>query len=266
MFLTRALSNKLPLNHISFLCLTALALVAAPAAHGATINYGNFNVPPAGISFNNVTESSGTDPVPLYGPPDPFVVGLDFDPTSFVATANGGASDVTDGQLNFTIAGLVNQNGYVGIDVVNLFEAGDFSLAGSGTAATQALAGAIIRATVTQINGLPVSPINLAPANASVGFNLVANPGIVQPWSLGIGYNITNQLAPGQLATRVEISIDNSLIALSQAGSLAFIAKKDFRINLTPETVGQPFVPEPGTLLLAGLASVIGLAWRRSRG
>jgi hypothetical protein len=265
MFLTRALSKKLPLNHISFLCLTALALVASPAAHGATINYGNFNVPPAGIMFNNVTESSGTDPVPLFGPPDPFVVGLDFDPTSFVATANGGASDITDGQLNFTIMGLVNPGGYVGISNVNLFEAGDFTLTGVGTAATQALAGAIIRATVTQINGLPVAPISLAPSNASVGFNLVANPGVVQPWSLGVGLNIAGQLAAGQVATKVEISINNSLIALSQASSLSFIAKKDFRIDLTPTTVGQPFVPEPGTLVLAGLASVIGLAWRRSR-
>lgn len=231
-------------------CLAASALLSSAAARAATINYGNFGPVPPGVTFQQVTESSGTDPVPLFGPPDPFSIGLDFDPTSFVATANGGAGDITDGQLNFGISAPV-----VGISSVSLFESGDFALSGVGTAATQAQAGAFMSITVTHVNGAPVVPFNLPPSNASVGFNLLANPGINQPWSLGLTAPIN--LPQGQIATRVEVVIDNTLIALSEPGTIAFIAKKDFRISTTPN------IPEPATLMLTGLAGVISLAFRR---
>jgi len=221
------------------------------AAQAATINYGNFGPIPPGISFLQVTESSGTDPVPLFGPPDPFVTGLDFDPTTFVATANGGAADITDGQLNFAIQAGPG----LGIGTVSLFESGDYTLVGVGTNATQALAGVIMSITVTHINGAPVAPFSLPASNASVAFNLQANPGVVQPWSLGLSAPVN--LPQGQFATRVEVAINNQLIALSQVGSVSFIAKKDFRISTTPE------IPEPATLMLSGLAGVVSLALRR---
>jgi hypothetical protein len=145
-----------------------LGAVFSTATQAASINYGNFGPVPPGVSFLQVTESSGTDPVPLYGTPTPFSVGLDFDPIGFVATSSGGGPDITDAQLNFTIMG----NGSTGIGTIGLFEAGDYTLAGVGTPATSAFAGAILRATITQINGLPVAPISLAPVNASVGFSL----------------------------------------------------------------------------------------------
>jgi len=237
--------------------LSVAVLAAGPAAHAALINYGDFPVPSAGITFQQVTESSGTDPVPLYGPPSPFVVGLDFDPTSFGSSSSGGSGDITDGQLNFSIQ---SQAGPGGITSLNLFESGDYSLLGVGTPATTVFAGAIIHVTVTQVNGLPVVPFNLPASNASVGFNLVANPGVAQPWSLGIGMPIT--LPAGQLATRISVSIDNSLASLSQAGSIASIAKRDFRISLNPP--GSNF-PEPGSLVLMTLGSMIGLVHRRPR-
>jgi hypothetical protein len=236
---------------VVLLAFIALLAILQPA-QAAIINYGNFNA--GAVTFGNVTESSGTDPVPLYGPPSPFPTGLDFDPATFVSTASGGASDVTDGQLNFSITGT---GGQVAINSLSLFENGDFTLAGTGTAATQALAGAIIRVTVTEINGLPVAPLVLAPSNASVGFNLVANPGVVQPWSLGTSINIASQLAPGSRATRVEVAIDNQLLSFSQTGSLAFIAKKDFNVQ-----AATTIIPEPATLSLLVLPF---LATRRVR-
>lgn len=288
MILTRALSDKPMMSNSVFtgefarsskiasrfsqLCLPIAVVglvfsLVAVATNAATINYGTFNVPSAGIMFQDVRESSGTDAVPLYGAPDPFVIGLDFDPTSFVASATGGASDLTDGQLNFTVMGLSNPNGYIGIGSFNVFEAGDYTLVGTGTAATSTYAGAIVRATVTQINGLPVAPINLPAANASVGFNLAANPGIVQPWSLGLSFNLTGVLPQGQVATKVEVSINNQLIGTSQPASVSFIAKKDFRIDLIPTPpVGDPFVPEPGTLALCALAGLLAVSMRNNRG
>ncbi|MGE3639975.1 MAG: hypothetical protein AB7G28_15580 [Pirellulales bacterium] len=233
------------------------ALVAGNTLEAASINYGTFNVPSAGIMFQNVTESSGTDSVPLYGPPDPFVVGLDFDPANFVSTSSLGAADITDGQLNFTIMGLSNAGGSVGVGNISLFEAGDYTLAGAGGPPTSVTAGAIMRATVTSINGLPVAPINLIPTNASFSDSL-PGPVVVAPWSLGASLNVAAQLislgfGPNDVATKVEIAINNSLVSTSEPSSVSFIAKKDFQINLTPEVVGDPFIPEPSTFMLAAL-------------
>ncbi len=239
------------------LALSVLLLLLSTSAQAASIFYGNFGPVPPGFTFTDVTESSGTDPVPLYGPPSPFAIGLDFNPASFVATAAGGSADLTDGQLNFTVVAGPGQS----IAGINLFEAGDYTLAGIGTPATQVSAGAILRAAVTQINGVSVAPINLIPVNASVGFNLVANPGVVQPWSLGLGLNVAGQLGPGQNATKVDVVINNQMLAFSEAASLAFIAKKDFIIDIVP-------VPEPTTWLLgvSGFAAVLGVSRFARRG
>jgi hypothetical protein len=222
-------------------------IFSASTSTAATINYGNFIDPPSGTMFLGVTEGSPTnDPIPLYGPPDPFTVGLEFDPTDdFSAFTQNGGIDFTDGKLNFTI-----MNPF-GINLVSLFEAGDYTLDGAGTPITHVVAGAIMRATVTQINGVDVAPLNLLPVNASFSDSL---PGSVvdAPWSLGIALNVQAQLAalvgPNADATKVEIVIDNTLIAASEPGTGALIVKKEFRIDVDTD------VPEPATLALTGLA------------
>ncbi len=230
-----------------------LALVGLFSAttQAATISYGDFGPVPPGVMFLDVEESSGTDPVPIYGPPTPFSIGLDFNPTNFVATSVGGGADLTDGQLNYTIMSTK------AITDIGLFERGDYTLAGVGTAATQVQAGAVILASVTAVNGIPVAPIPLTAVNGSVGFNLLANPGIVQPWSLGLGLNVAAQV-PG--ATKIDVVINNSLIAISEPSSIAFIAKKDFVIDVD-------VVPEPSSFALAGFVLCgLGLASARKQG
>jgi hypothetical protein len=247
--------------------LSLSATVAVPAVDAASINYGTFG-PISGITFQNVIESSGTDAVPMYGPPDPFVVGLDFDPTNFTSSSTNVNADVTDGQLNFTVQGAVGPDGYVGVSGINVFERGDYKLAGVGTAATSVSASAIVLATITQINGLAVAPISLPAVSASFGDSL---PGAVAvaPWSLGLFLDIAGQL-PGlgyganDVATKVEVEINNGLLTTSEAGTVAFIAKKDFRIGLIPDPVGEPFIPEPSTFVLATMvAGGLSLAGRR---
>ncbi len=219
-----------------------LLALAASATQGASINYGNFNSNPPGTMFLGVTESSGTDAVPLYGPPTFVGTELGFSPSpAFSANANGGTVDVTDGQLNYTIMSSA-------ISMVNASESGVYTLSGLGTPATSVLAALSLRATVTQINGVNVTPILLTPSAAATTFNLVANPGANAPWGLSTSVNVAAQLAglgygPGQNATKVDVVIDNQLVSISEIGSTASITKTRFGI------------PEPSTLVLGALGA-----------
>jgi len=225
-------------------------LLLSGAAQAASISYPDQGPIPPGYMFTNIVESSGTDGVPLYGPPTAFPIGLGFTPIGFTASSTGGGADLTDGQLNYTVMAGPNTPG---IPFIALQEGGTFTLAGAGSSATQVLAGAIIRVTVNEINGAPIAPLNLTPVNGSVEFNLNANPGVAQPWGLGLTLNVSAQLAglgfaPTQRATKVDVVINNALVALSEGGrfsSTALITKGDFDVNITPE---------PGSCLLMGMA------------
>src|SRR5262249_5631079 len=154
---------------------------------------------------------------------------------------------------------------------LHLTERGDYSLAGTGTLATQVLAGAIVSVKVTEIDGVTLAtPITLSPSNASVGFNLAANPGVTQPWSLGTTLLIKSQLTSMNIpftfgATKVDVVLDDSLLAISQPSTIAFIAKKDFVVSV--DTDGK-LVPEPGSFVLAslGLGAFGLIAYRRRHG
>lgn len=249
-----ARSRALALGSIAF---GLLAFAAATGSRAATISYPNQGPIPPGITFTNISETSVFDAPPLYGMPTPILIGLDFTPTvNFKATSNLGASpDVTDGQLNYTVnAG----QGAGGIPFVAFSEGGSYILGGVGPG-TGVSAGASLAATVLEINGAPVAPVSLTPTSASVAFNLPGNLG-AGSWSLNLNLNVAAQLlglgfAPGQLATKVEVVIDNQLIATSAGTGTATIAKDDFTVTL---------MPEPGSLAMAGIA-LCGLAGSRRR-
>jgi hypothetical protein len=220
------------------------------ASQAASISYPDQGPVPPGYTFTNIVESSGTDAVPLYGPPMAFPIGLGFTPVGFTASSTGGGGDLTDGQLNYTVTAGPNTPG---IPLIALQEGGTFTLTGPGSSATQVLAGASIRGSVLEINGVPVAPISLTQVDGSVGFDLNANPGANQPWGLGLTLNVSAQLAglgfgPTQRATKVDVVINNALVALSEGGrftSTAEITKGDFDVTITPE---------PGSCLLMGMA------------
>jgi hypothetical protein len=231
--------------------------LSVTTVRAAAINYGNFGPIPPGVTFQSVTESSGTDPVPLFGPPAPTPTGLDFDPAGFVASSTGANSDITDGQLNFAIKTTTTP-----ISEVSMFEGGDYSLNGIGPAPASVFAGLSLRATITEIDNLPVAPINV-PASA-VHFGDNSPPNKFAPWNLGLLQNIDSALVgiPHTIgATRVEVAIDNDLTAISSANSTALIAKKEFQFAVNTDI--SVLIPEPTSIALAGLA--IGMLAGRRR-
>lgn len=240
-----------------------IALVAAFGAFpafAASINYGNFGPVAPGVTFIGVTEEDITDPLPIFGSPGAYSIGLDFDPVGFVAYGSAGASDTTAGRLKFTLlSSMVGMR----MDTIGLAEAGDYTKIGTGTAATSVSATAIIEASVTEINGVAVAPIVLTPVNAATSFALPGNA-VVQPWSLGVLLNVQTQLiglgyTANDAATRIDVTLTNTLNATSELSSAASIAKKDFRVDVQVTN----FIPEPGSLMLAAAACSVLLARRR---
>lgn len=61
---------------------------------------------------------------------------------------------------------------------------------------------------------------------------------------------LENLLATG-LATEVDFTLDNTLLAISEAGSTAFIAKKE------TDGLRVTSVPEPATMLLFGFGGLL---------
>lgn len=240
-------------------------LATVPVAGAASIDYGDFgpDFPPFGTIYEGVTESSATDAVPLYGVPELAGDVLDFDPKGFAAWATDGNSDITDGQLNFEIATLPES----GIISLLISEGGDYTLFGSGTGATSVAAGLSIDVNILEVDGVPLDePIPFF-ASSSVTRDLVSDgPVILAPWSNGLIAEFGPVLAANNIAfefgvSRAEVVIDNLLLAVSEADSVASIHKKEFRLE--PEVEGDP-IPEPASLGLVLAGGLLALGRRRS--
>jgi hypothetical protein len=242
-----------------FVAFVVAALVfVATSARAAVIVYGNFGPIPPGISFLGVQESSGTDAVPLYGPPTPSAApGLDFNPVNFVASSTGANADVTDGQLNFSVKAAG------GIGELSLFEGGDYSLNGIGSAPASVFAGLSMRLTITEVDNVAVAPINV-PVSAN-SFSANSPPNAFAGWNLGLLQTLQAALVgvPHTIgATKVDVAIDNDLTAISSVNSTALIAKKEFQVAVNSDI--SQISPEPGALLV-GMAVCGFLGRRRAR-
>jgi hypothetical protein len=265
------------ISKIAFFCVAVLVMsIWSHLAAAATINYPD---PPMGntVSYVGISETSLTDPVPLFGAP--FVSGdsIDFNPTGFGAFASGGAVKGTDGQLGFMV---VAKQG-IGISNINFAEAGITTLAGIGTDNTYTDVSATGKVKILAIDGNTLNNVisidislTFAP-NGNGTFRLVSDAGLglsSLPWTGGQLINLDQALTanniPFQLgATKISVDLDNGLVAQSEQGTFSLIDKKDFgglavTVNM-PHGGGGPDTPEPTSLVLAFLGFVGVAAGRR---
>ncbi len=227
----------------------ALTASFTATANAAFINYGDFGPDAPGVTeYKSVTESSGTDAVPLFDVPMIHHDTLDFDPKAFVASATNGAADITDGQLNYTMMTLPG-TGAVSIEIA---ESGDFSLLGVGDAATLVAAGVSIDIDILEVDGVAlVDPISFYASSSMIVDMVSSGQVLLNPWNNSLVVDLAAVLAANEIefdlgVTLAEIVIDNSLQAISQTGTTAYIAKKDF-------TVTTIVTPEPASMALMSM-------------
>jgi hypothetical protein len=273
----------------AFISLSAISRLSV----GAQMNYGTF----AGtnVTYVNVTEDSGADEaLPLFGPPTVSEDSIDFNPVGFDASSMGVNSDITDSNLVF----MVTSNSGSRISSLTFSESGDTTLAGNVPVGSMGTATSVTANGVIDIHEVDVTddgvfnPIGIN--NISVPFSLTFTPSggtyflgtdggggpiFHTQWSGSVDVDIDAILVangiivpPGPIdpnggATKISVDLDNTLTAVSQDGTSAHIAKKDFggitiRANVPTEPGGDEEIPEPATLVLVGL-SLLGFTFGR---
>lgn len=258
-----------------FIALLGVAAIFASSATsafaGPIINYGNF--PGTTVNYNQVKEAANSagDTAPLFFGPTVTGDSISFSPIGFSASASGaGGVDITDGNLNFDVAAHVNKN----INSIQLSEAGDVTLSGFGTDATFAAATARVFVRIDEVNGVGINSIttsfamNFAPSGGTFGLlsDGLGGPLYNDAWSGNLFVDLNAILAANSIAgkaTKVNINLDNTLVAVSQAGTFALIAKKHLGgVSITvngQNPGGGPDVPEPASMVLVSMA-LVGLA------
>jgi hypothetical protein len=254
-----------------FLAGTASLSVAAP------INYGTFigNT----VTYVNVTEDTNSgDTQPLFGAPTVTGDSIDFNPVGFDANSTGVGSDTTDGQLTFFVVANTDPNTDFAIDSISFAEAGDTTLAGMGNNNTFTSVTADVFVNIYEVDGVGINTITIptglvfTPSGGTyeLGTDGGGGPYYHTQWSGSLLVDLTQALIDEGVAfdlgvTKISVNIDNTLTAVSQAGTFAVIAKKDFGgLSVTVNQPGQGEIPEPASVALAlfGMALV---AVRRAR-
>ena len=136
--------------------------------------------------------------------------------------------------------------------------AGDYTLVGAGTVTTSTSVAAPVFLTLTEVNGIGISPTALYSGNlvftpSGGTYDLLNDPGTGVIWNGSLFIDVDAALAAIHIdgrATKIVYHMDNTLTAISEANSIAFIAKKDGIVRL------EVNVPEPASMVLAFFGSL----------
>jgi hypothetical protein len=240
---------------------------SSAVTYGASISYLPLVQSGTTVDYENITEASSTDPVPLFGAPLVSGDSIDFNPVLFNALSQfGGLADLTDGQLTFNVQAHAGQ----AIKNITFREGGITTVVGGGTDVTftDVSAGGFLN--ILHVDGNPINvisvPINLSFSHQPNGTWKLGTDGVAfsLAWTGSQTLYLNSVLAANNVPfilgpTRLSIDLDNSLYAQSEAGTIAFIDKKDFGgLSITIN------VPEPASALLAMLAGLGLVALRPS--
>jgi len=262
------------------LFLAAIFIAARPIPVLAAIIYGDYmgNT----VNYKMVQEDANSPPPdapPLFGKPTileavypalPCTTAtctlpgdtLDFNPVGFSASAAGAAGvDVTDGNLSFMVEAKPGQS----IKNIKIKEFGDTTLTGNvplNSIATSTAVRLPVFIDIVAVNGVGINPIKLNdssippivatfnPSNGDfyLGVDGAGGPLYHTTWT---GELFVNLEAIVKGITKINVNLDNVLVATSEAGTSAIIAKKDFFIITTN-------IPEPTSCSLVLLALAVG--------
>lgn len=256
---TNTRSYSVPIIALSLLCLASLSALS----HATPINYGDFDG--TTVVYRDVTEDANSvgDTPPLFGAPTISGDSLEFSPVGFSASATGaGGVDQTDGNLFF----MIEAKPLNGISTVLLREAGDTGLGGFGTDATYTEVKTFIHVDILTTDLGPVNinrdlEMTFSPSGGDFGLATDGGggPSFSSNWIgshlIDVGAILAAEGHLGETATKVNINMDNILLALSEDGTTATISKKDLDTSAITIEVN---IPEPTTGILA-LISLVAL-------
>lgn len=229
--------------------------IAGSASVANAASYGDFSSASGTVSFLNVADING-----LFGAPTVSGNSLDFSPNTFEADcALSVTCPPTPHTVSDTLVMDIDADAGQFIGTIVLSEAGDTTLASflNALAATTVVGNVFID--VQEVNGVPVNGLN---ENAQMVFTRSGqyesnDEGVgTHIWSGFLSIDVNSVIAgdggSGQ-ATRVQISLANTLTAYAASGAAARIEKKDI------DGLAITVIPEPGTALMLGLG-LFGLA------
>ncbi|NLX07852.1 MAG: PEP-CTERM sorting domain-containing protein [Phycisphaerae bacterium] len=234
------------------LVVVAAVAVFVGSAVATPINYGDFT----GVTmrYQQISEDSGTDPLPLYNSPTLVGDTLQFNNLSFYSSSSGNAADTTDGNLMGWIEAKVGSV----IQSIAFDEYGDVSLNGSPLKWGYASVTNTIFVQVHEIDRVAVAPftftIDMVMTPSDGDWTLMDDGYGSWDWEGHLLADVTQALrdkgyATGY-ATKLYFEMDNTLNTSSETGTSAYIAKKltdGLKVTASVE------VPEPITVLLMGL-------------